>query len=94
MATIPTFSFHTQVLVRSKRPATRDIDGLLGYVAGISERPDESGHFEYAIFLYDLKRAWCCEEAELESTGEVDDESVRRSEEQARRLASKGLCRE
>ena len=94
MATTPAFPFHTKVFVRSKRPVTQDIDGRLGYVAGITEQPDDNGHFEYGIFLYDLKRVWCCKEAELESTFEVDHESVHRSEEQASRLARKGFGQE
>ncbi|MFO0960185.1 MAG: Imm31 family immunity protein [Isosphaeraceae bacterium] len=83
----PTFPFHTKVFVRSKRPVTRHLDGRLGYVAGITEQPDGNGHFTYGIFLYDIRRLWCCKEDELESTGEVDLQAVQCSEEQARRLA-------
>ena len=61
--------FHAKVLVRSKRAITQEIDGLLGYVAGITEHPDEQGKFGYGVFIYDFERVWCCEENELELTG-------------------------
>ncbi len=87
MAAKPVFPFHAKVCVRSKRPVTREIDGQLGYVAGITEQQDENGRFGYAIFVYGLKCVWCCDEDELEPTGELDHESAKRAEEQTRRLA-------
>lgn len=89
----PALPFHTKVRIRSKRPVTQEIDGQIGYVGGITEQRDENGHFEYGIFVYELKRVWCCKEYELESTGELDYDSVKRAEEQATRLAQKRLRR-
>jgi hypothetical protein len=86
MDTKPVFPFHTIVRVRSKRPAILEIDGRLGYVAGITETPDDKGHFGYGIRIYDLGRVWCCDEDELESTGELDLDAVKLAEVQARRL--------
>jgi hypothetical protein len=85
----PTISFHAKVRVRSINPATREIDGHLGCVAGITERPLDDGHFGYGVFIYDLARVWCCAEAELEPTGEMDEQQVRVAEEQRKRLAAK-----
>lgn len=87
MTAKPSLPFHLKVRVRSKGPATREIDGRLGYVAGITETPDDDGRFGYGIFIYDLARVWMCSEGECESVGEFDSEAVKRSEEQARRLA-------
>ena len=39
MDTKPAISFHSKVRVRSVTPATREIDGRLGYVAGIRIEP-------------------------------------------------------
>jgi hypothetical protein len=83
----PSIWFHAKVRVRSNRPATCEIDGRLGYVAGITERPEEDGHFGYGVFIYDLGRVWCCTETELEPTGATDEQAVRSSEEQRKRLA-------
>lgn len=87
----PALSFHLKVRVRSKRPVTKEIDGRLGCICGITERPDEHGKFGYGIFVYDLERVWCCDEDELELTGEVDHQAVERADAQARRLALKGF---
>ncbi len=89
MADTPAIPFHAKVRVRSASPGTRKIDGRLGYVAGITERPLKEGQFGYGVFVYDLERVWCCAEAELEPTGEVDEEAVRNSELQRQRLAAK-----
>jgi hypothetical protein len=86
----PTISFHAKVRVRSANPATREIDGQLGYVAGITEMPLDDGHFGYGVFIYEFGRVWSCAEAELEPTGERDEESVRNAEEQRKRLSAKG----
>jgi hypothetical protein len=90
MDTKPTISFHAKVRVRSINPTTREIDGRLGYVCGITERPLVDGHFGYGVYIYDFARAWCCAEAELEPTGEQDEQSVRNTEEQRKRLLAKG----
>ena len=87
MTAKPSLPFHLKVRVRSKELATREIDGRFGYVAGITETPDDDGRFEYGIFIYDLARVWMCSEDECESVGEFDSETVKRSEEQAKRLA-------
>ena len=89
----PRFPFHSKVYVRSKRPNTKEIHGRLGCVAGITEQPDENGYFGYGILVYDFGQVWCCEEGELESTGVVDFESVKRNEEQTKRLAQKEFDR-
>jgi hypothetical protein len=87
----PALPFHMKVRVRSKRPVTKEIDGRLGCVAGITEQPDEYGNFGYGILVYDLERVWCCDEDELKPTGELDNNSVERAEAQARRLALKAF---
>jgi hypothetical protein len=91
MDTKPTIPFHAKVRVRSASPATREIDGRLGHIAGITGTPLDDGHFGYGVFIYDLSRVWCCAEAELEPTSQVDEEMVRRSEEHRKRLAAKGM---
>jgi hypothetical protein len=90
MDTKPTIPFHAKVRVRSVNPATCEIDGHLGYVAGITETPLEDGHFGYGVFIYDFARVWCCAEVELEPTGELDEQSVQNAEEQRQRLSAKG----
>jgi hypothetical protein len=92
MDTKPAISFHAKVRVRSANPATREIDGRLGYVAGITERPMDDGHFGYGVFIYEFSRVWCCAEAELEPTGERDEQSVRNAEEQRTRHLAKGIA--
>ncbi len=87
MTARPNLPFHLKVRVRSNRPTTQAIDGRLGYVAGITETTDDKGRFQYGIFIYDLARVWMCSENECESTGELDAEAVRRSEDQRRRLS-------
>lgn len=91
MDTQPKISFHAKVYVRSIDPANHEIDGRLGYVAGITEHPLDDGHFGYGIFIYELSRVWCCTEAELEPTGELDEQRVRTAEEQRKRLAAKNV---
>jgi hypothetical protein len=86
----PKLPFHLKLRVHSKRPATREIDGRLGYVSGITDAPGEDGRFEYGILIYDFGRGWVCSEDECESIGELDVEAVKRSEEQGRRLADAG----
>jgi Immunity protein 31 len=80
MDAIPTFPFYLKVRVRSPDPRKKEIDGRLGYIAGITESPNDDGHFGYGIFIYDLARVWCCDERELESTGEMDIISARNAE--------------
>jgi hypothetical protein len=89
MADTPAIPFHAKVRIRSASPGTREIDGRLGYVAGITEGPLDDGRFGYGVFIYDLSRVWCCAEAELEPTGEIDEQSVRNTELQRARLAEK-----
>ena len=89
MADNPAIPFHAKVRVRSASPKTREINGRLGYIAGITERPLDDGCFGYGVFIYDLSRVWSCTEAELEPTGEVDEQSVRNAELQRQRLAAK-----
>jgi hypothetical protein len=89
LADTPGIPFHAKVRVRSQSPRSREIDGCLGYVAGISDDPLDDGRFGYGVFIYDLSRVWCCAEAELEPTGEVDEQAVRNAELQNQRLAAK-----
>lgn len=88
MAGNPAVPFHAKVRVRSASQETREIDGRLGYVAGITERPCDDGSFGYGVFIYESSRVWCCSEAELEPTGEVDEQAVRNSELQHQRLSA------
>jgi len=85
----PSIPFHAKVRIRSINPGTSKINGLLGYVAGISESPESDGHYGYGVFVYELKRVWCCAEAELEPTGELDEQSVKNAKLQNERLALK-----
>lgn len=85
----PNIPFHAKVRVRSLHPNTQEIDGRLGYVAGITEEPQDNGRFGYAILIYDFARVWCCDEDELEPLSELDYGSIRCAEEQAKRLAQK-----
>jgi hypothetical protein len=89
MADTPAIPFHAKVRIRSASPTTRDIDGRLGYVAGITEYPVDDGCFGYGIFIYDLSRVYSCAEAELEPTGEIDEQAARNAEVQRQRLAAK-----
>jgi hypothetical protein len=91
MRAIPSVPFHARVRVRSKSPQTRDIDNRLGYVAGITDELQGNGQFGYGIFIYDLARVWCCDESELEPTGEFDHEAIARAEGQKKRLAQERL---
>ena len=83
----PGLSFHVKVRVISQDPRKREIDGLLGYVAGITETPDDDGTFGYGIFIYNLGIVWYCLEHECEPTGDIGLEAVRSSEEHRKRLA-------
>jgi hypothetical protein len=85
MAVEPAIPFHMKVHVHTSDPAKREIDGRLGYVAGVTEHPCDDGRFGYG----DLSIVWCCAESELEPTGELDQEQVRIAEEQQARLAAK-----
>jgi len=89
MADTPTVPLHAKVRIRSATPATREIDGRLGYVAGITEHRIDDGRFGYGIFIYDLSRVWMCAEAELEPMGAVNEQAARNSEVQRQRLAAK-----
>jgi hypothetical protein len=89
MADTPAIAFHAKVRVRSASAGTLEIDGRLGYVAGVTERPLDDGGFGYGVFIYDLSRVWCCTGAELEPTGEVDEQAARNSELQRQRLAAR-----
>src|SRR4051812_23982871 len=89
MADTPAIPFHAKVRVRSASPGTREIEGRLGRIAGKTEQPNEDGRYGYGVFIYDLARVWCCNEAELEVTGEFDEDAIRISEQQRLRLAAK-----
>lgn len=89
MANTPAIPFHTKVRVRTNDPAKARINGMLGYIGGVTERPMDDGRFGYGVFIYELARVWSCREAELELTGEVDEQRVRIAEQQRLRLAAK-----
>jgi hypothetical protein len=85
----PSIPFHAKVRIRSRNSGTRKIDGMLGYIEGISEHHDSDGQYVYGVFVYELERVWCCAESELEPTGELDEQSVRNEKLQVERIAKK-----
>jgi len=89
MPDVPSIPFHAKVRVQTADPAKAKINGRLGRIAGRTEQPNDDGRYGYGVFIYDLARVWCCNEAELEVTGEFDEDAVRISEQQRLRLAAK-----
>jgi hypothetical protein len=89
MSSKPAIAFHTQIRIRSKCPATSELDGLTGYVASIGEEPDGDGRYSYGVFVYELSRLWCLREDELEPTGDLDEQAVANFKAQTERLRRK-----
>jgi hypothetical protein len=89
MADVPFIPFHAKVRVKTADPAKAPINGRLGRIAGMTERPNDDGRFGYGVFVYDLAEVRCCNEAELDVTGELDEDALRMSEEHRVRLAAK-----
>ena len=58
MADTPNIPFHSKVRIRSASHETREIDGRLGYVAGITARSLDDGRFGYGygVFIYAGKK--------------------------------------
>jgi hypothetical protein len=53
------------------------VQGLEGFVAGISE--DDDGHrWTYAIYFYALQRVYMFDGSDLETTGRFDQEEANR----------------
>lgn len=77
MAGTPAIPLFAQVRVRSVSAETREINDRLGYVIGVSNRPQDDGRFGYGVFVYDLSKVWRCTESELDPTGELDKEAMR-----------------
>ncbi|HEX4796663.1 MAG TPA: hypothetical protein VH370_22920 [Humisphaera sp.] len=89
MADMPSIQFHAMVRVRTADPAKAKINGRLGRIAGKTEQRNDDGRYGYGVFIYDLAGVWCCNDAELEVTGEFDEDAIRISEQQRLRLAAK-----
>jgi hypothetical protein len=89
MGDVPFIPIHAKVRVQTADPAKAPINGRRGRIAGKTERPNEDGRYAYGVFIYDLARVWCCEEAELQVTGEFDEDAVRISEQQRLQLAAR-----
>ena len=89
MADVPFIPFHAKARVQTADPAKAPTNGRSVRIAGKTKQPNKDGRYGCGVVIYDLARAWCCNEAKLEVSGEFDDDAIRIPEQQRLRLAAK-----